>query len=481
MVNQTMLDFVLMVLQLFSFLSTATSYANKIPDGLTLKMIHRDFQNSPIYQANLTDKERMENYIKMSKMRVKSLLGPQLPRNNKSLKSLNRNNVIIRPTLSTQSHLYLIQVGIGTFEDESPSSRTYYLGFDTASDVTWTQCEGCGDNCFNQVDPLFPATRSSTYWQFPQSHCPESSKWKNNRCELEMRYADGATVLAIVAKEVFTFASEDSRSQGIRLIFGCGFDMQNFPKGNNPDNKISGMMGMGNGFYSFMTQTHTIFNGNFSYCIQPMFGRRRDSPMYLRFGNDVLPQQIAGMETTPIDRDRRRLSYYLNLQGISVDTKRLDIPSDFLEIARDGISAGCVIDSGSSISTIANRAFKIFRNAVRNFILKKNKNVRQMKKPEMGYHLCFERYRNPLTLNLPKITFHFEGNADFVIDINESFYIGVTRNQKGMVCMQFLNNTSNKYGGVTVLGIHQQANKRIIYDLSNNLLHFASTDCSRDN
>ncbi|KAK9715787.1 hypothetical protein RND81_06G189500 [Saponaria officinalis] len=479
MVNQTMLYFVLMVLQLFSFLLIATSYTNKIPDGLTLKMIHRDSLNSPIYLVNLTDKERMENYIKMSKTRVKSLLGPQLPRNNKSLEFLNRNNVIIRPTLSTQSLLYLIQVGIGTFDDESPSSRTYYLGFDTTSDLIWTQCEGCGNNCFPQVDPLFPATRSSTYSQFRQPYCPQSSKWRNNRCELKMRYTDGATVLAIAAKEVFTFASEGGRSHGIRLIFGCGFNMQNFPQGNNPDNKISGMMGMGNGFYSFMIQTRTIFNGKFSYCIQPMFGGRRDSPMYIRFGNDVLPQQIAGMQTTPIYRDRRRLSYYLNLQGISVDTKRLDIPSNFLEINRDG-SAGCVIDSGSAISTIANRAFTVFRSAVRDFIKKNNKNVRKMKKPEMGYHLCFERYRNPLTLNLPKITFHFEDNADFVIDINESFYIGVTRSRKGMVCMQFLNNTSN-YGGLTVLGVHQQVNKRIIYDLSNNLLHFASTDCSQGN
>ncbi|KAK9677707.1 hypothetical protein RND81_11G161100 [Saponaria officinalis] len=420
----------------------------------------------------------------MSRARVTSLARSYVPKNG-SVQLLNPNKNTIIPSIIRQEWLFLVQVGIGTFEDESPPSKTYYLELDTGSDVIWTQCEGCENKCFHQVDPYYPASRSSTYQPFScsrDSDCPFHTKCMDNKlCRLEIPYQDGSRVLAIAAKEDFTFATEGGSQRIEGLKFGCGFDMQNYDHGDNPDNKISGVMGMSYGSYSIMKQTRSMFNGNFSYCIQPILGEGESSPMYLRFGNDVLPQRIEGFQATIMFRYKRRPAYYLNLQGISVDTFRLNILPSAFAFKPDG-GGGCLIDSGAAFSYIVTRPYQVLLAAVKGYIKANNKNMRLVKNnnEDIGFDVCYERYKNPVKITLPKITFHFANNADYVIDVKESFAHVTTSTGKKMVCLGIFEGSSKKKYP-NILGAYQQANKRIIYDRNNGLLHFASTDCSRDN
>ncbi|KAK9757371.1 hypothetical protein RND81_01G157900 [Saponaria officinalis] len=326
----------------------------------------------------------MENYIKMSNAKLKFL--------RMSIVSKNKSSIY------------------------NPTSKFYYLYLDTASDIIWTQCEAARDKHFHQIDPLFPASRSSTYRPFSCISCPPGSKCEDNVCIMKSNYEDGAQLSSIVALEVFTFATEGGHNQSIPyIIFGCGIDMGNFEE-----------------------------------------------------GNDVLPGTVIGLMSTPIFRYKHFRQYYLTLEDISVDSRKLNIHPYHFRIKNDG--------SGTTLTYIIKEAYMIFKKAVRDFIKLNNNNVHEMRNPELRSDLCYRHYKKPKTVNIPTVTFHFSNNANYVIPNTDTFYVTTSKDHKDMYCMNFLPDDE-----MSCLGVFHQANKRIIYDTRNSLLLFTPVDCSREN
>lgn len=52
---------------------------------------------------------------------------------------------------------YVTTLGLGT------PVKDMTMIFDTGSDLTWTQCQPCVVSCYNQVDPIFDPSQSSSY------------------------------------------------------------------------------------------------------------------------------------------------------------------------------------------------------------------------------------------------------------------------------------------------------------------------------
>ena len=52
---------------------------------------------------------------------------------------------------------YIVTVGLGT----PKTNQT--LAFDTGSDLTWVQCKPCAGQCYQQVDPIFDPSKSTSY------------------------------------------------------------------------------------------------------------------------------------------------------------------------------------------------------------------------------------------------------------------------------------------------------------------------------
>ncbi|KAJ8451008.1 hypothetical protein Cgig2_032633 [Carnegiea gigantea] len=189
--------------------------------------------------------------------------------------------------------------------------------------------------------------------------------------------------------------------------------------------------------------------------------------MVLRMGSDV--KVIPGMKTTPMPSvpEGPHTAYYLNLEGISVAKKRLNIPPDVFKVKGDH-SGGCVIDTGTSVTLLVTEAFQVFEQELTKYVLRRNKDLKRIV-PELGYEICFERIAPPTKVRLPWVKFHFENNADFIIKYEGAFYIGFTQADKPMVCSTIVKSTE-KYRKITLLGGEQQVNHQIIYDTVNQQL-----------
>jgi len=243
---------------------------------------------------------------------------------------------------------------------------------------------------------------------------------------------------------------------------------------------MAGILGMSYGPLSLVQQARVQTHGRFSYClIPPKKVAEAQTPMVLRMGSDTIVK--PGMKTTPMPPPSGgpHTAYYLNLEGISVSTKRLNIPPDVFKVKPDHSGGGCVIDTGASVTFLVTEAFKVFEEEVTNFMLRRNKNVRRIA-GEFNYQICFERIAPPVTVRLPWVKFHFENNADFVIKHEGGFYIGFTQARTPMVCSNIFESTET-FKKMTLLGGEQQVNHRIIYDTLNQQLMFGEDDCSHDN
>ncbi|XP_021753597.1 aspartic proteinase nepenthesin-1-like [Chenopodium quinoa] len=448
-------------------------------------MIHRDSPESPTFRANLTEDEKIKEYVQSSISRVNSLGTLYGAKNtSSSTRSSYSTDEFIRPTIHGFGLYYYVQFGIGSF-DHYPSYKTYNFELDTGSDLTWTQCEGCGQNCFHQTDPLYPASQSSTYKAFPSDHCPHGAHCQSDgACTWNRSYEDGSSLIAIAASETFSTLSQGSSRNSMviqlqNVTFGCGINMQNFKQGSIKNNRISGKLGMGNGEYSFLNQVRAYFKGVFSYCL-PF----SDSTMYLRFGDGEM-QLPGGLQTTTLKMYPGRPLYYLDLQGITVDSTLLDIDPKVFAINDTDDTGGCIIDIVPTFSTIASEPYSIMASAVIHYIESANSNVRRLNESEtyLGLKICYEQIsREPDIVYLPLIIFHFGNNADFVLTQSSSFNSRKSKiTGNDMYCFTMLDSSETVDSHLTVLGAQQQKSHRIVYDVDNAQLLFNPAPCYGEN
>ncbi|XP_021753595.1 aspartic proteinase nepenthesin-2-like [Chenopodium quinoa] len=379
--------------------------------------------------------------------------------------------------MKIDNYIRYVQLGIGTF-DKSPRFETVYLGIDTASGLIWTQCEGCV-KCFHQIVPYYPASQSHSYSPLPCSECPPTGECVDNTCRLSRRYGDGSVVVAIAARETFYLESDPDLLALDQAIFGCGIDMQGFSEGDGENNKVSGIFGMSLGEFGFIKQAETLVKGKFSYCLQK-FQKGIVPPMYLRFGDDVKPP-ASTLSTVPMLQNPKQPSYYyLDLRGIRVGNKDLELPSGVFDIKEDG-NGGCIIDTGTPHSRLTTEAYRVFKDEVAAHIEASNANVVRFDDPRIrtvGYDLCYRRVRGPPTVLLPWVTWLFANNAKFLMNPDVVFTFYDDESGFGLHCLTIGESTQDD-GGLSILGSDHQVDHRIIYDIPNKQLQFGNEDCSK--
>ncbi|CAD5189056.1 unnamed protein product [Musa acuminata subsp. malaccensis] len=344
---------------------------------------------------------------------------------------------------------FLMDLAIGT------PGLAFSAIIDTGSDLIWTQCKPCVE-CFSQPTPVFDPSSSSTFTKLPCSSnlCQALPTFRcgASGCEYLYSYGDSSSTQGVLAGETFTFGTANPTSVS-NIAFGCGDTNQ-----GSGFSQASGLVGLGRGPLSLISQ---LGLGKFSYCLTSL-DESKNSP--LLFGS-LADLGATAVRSTPLRKNPTQPSfYYVSLEGITVGGTRLQIPSSTFALQEDG-TGGLIIDSGTSITYLELAGYRQLKKAF----------LSEMQLPvadgsETGLDLCFSLPSGSSTVEVPKLTFHFDG-ADLDLPAQNFMIMDSTT---GLLCLTIMASS-----GLSILGNFQQQNIQILYDLKKEVLSFVPTQCDQ--
>ncbi|XP_054813238.1 aspartic proteinase CDR1-like [Prosopis cineraria] len=444
------------------FSSVISSVAKaKTKHGFTVELIHRDSPKSPFYNnysTPLSPFQRVDNALRRSFKRVNHLLAKSA-------------EVDIADEDAESEVFYRDGEFLMTYSLGTPGIGTNGI-LDTGSNLVWLQCEPC-DKCFDQTLPKFHPTQSSSYvspncntprCQFARASVDKISCSDSLLCGYEKSYVNGFVSKGVISYDTLTLSLlSGSRAAFPRTAFGCGHDNG----GVRVSSQTSGVVGLGRGRLSLISQMGPSFKGKFSYClIDPFFS---DVSSTLSFGQSA---EVSGPGTvsTPIASTVAKSNlYYLTLDGISVGDTKLDfiagnVSSSNIKVEREG---NMIIDSGATLTALPEEFYLRFEEQVAKLV---DPLSRRVNSPRKRLRLCYSRSRVE-NVGAPTIVVHFRG-GNVKLSAKNSFVKVAPK----VICLAFRPVTSTSGSGI--YGILAQINFLIGYDLYNNRLSFMPQDCS---
>uniref|UniRef100_A0A7N0RHU4 Peptidase A1 domain-containing protein n=1 Tax=Kalanchoe fedtschenkoi TaxID=63787 RepID=A0A7N0RHU4_KALFE len=435
-------------------------------NSLSIDLIHHYSLKSPFYEPNLTHSDMIQRLLLSSRPK-------RIPFNNTSV---DFDLKVIRPVLEPSNSGYLAKINLGTFSGQQPTYKEYHLHFDTGSRMIWLQCEDCakpGNRCFEQSGVPYPNRRSTSYMPLPcddhllcfPGQCIET------HCSYTVQYVEGSYSHGILAYETLKFeSSHQQRGEMVRVVIGCGHEneMVQFTK-------EAGIFGMSWGAHSFVNQVTGRSQGRFSYCLPPLTsdGYQQASTI-LRFGFDT--PRVTGLHRLPIREHAGEPTYYVDLQGISINGRRLNIPSAYF--ARTGPNkGGCIIDTGTSLTFISRPAYNILKQQMMQHLATADSSL-QIGRTEGLLNLCYKR--NPPFKgynHLPTVTFHFTGGANLMLQRDIAFVVWDDNRGKENVCMVI---SPTDEDDVSIIGAQSQANHVFVFNLPAHVLYFGPRICAQN-
>ncbi|PIA34666.1 LOW QUALITY PROTEIN: hypothetical protein AQUCO_03700151v1 [Aquilegia coerulea] len=343
----------------------------------------------------------------------------QSPFYNPNLTRFDRIQASIRP-YTTGLIIYKCFPQVPNFIDtelrheESSYIMEYYIGspavltygvLDTGSSLTWLQCLPC-DKCSEQTKvPIFDPAKSSTYHQLSCKDIKCAKMIDTRRCGI------GAKCLYT------TFYLDGSYTIGLvaeeTLIFPSGDENFTVP------NVVK------------MVIMDTLIN---------ISGDK--TPMHFLEDNH----------------------YYVSLEGISVDDKRLLIPNDTFSFKKSN-KGGCMVDTGSTFTYLVKAAFDILVEHLN----QEMENVKRAPEAEKKsfFKLCYEIGWADLMF-IPVLTLHFTDADLHLPSFNTWLHF-----QQDTYCLAIL-----PTDGRSTLGNFQMQRTTVGYDLENEVISFNVNYCS---
>ncbi|MBA0839773.1 hypothetical protein Goarm_005472 [Gossypium armourianum] len=348
--------------------------------------------------------------------------------------------------------------------------------FDTGSELSWLHCKKTPN-----LNSVFTPELSKSYIHIPCASpicktrtrdllVPASCEPNNKLCHVAVSYADASSIEGTLAYENFVIGS--SIRPG--FLFGC-MD-SGFSSNSDEDSKETGLMGMNRGSLSFVSQ---MGFPKFSYCISGF-----DSSGVLLLG-DTRFSWLKTLNYTPLIQISDplpyfdRVAYTVQLEGIKVGNKMLDLPrSAFLP---DHTGAGqTMVDSGTQFTFLMGPVYTALRNE---FLQQTSEVLRVFEDPNFVFQepmdLCYQVDESPGTIfsDLPRVSLMFQG-AEMSVS-GERLLYQVPEMNKGsdsVYCFAFGN--SDLLGiEAFVIGHHHQQNVWMEFDLVKSRVGFAEIRC----
>ncbi|KAK1268898.1 Protein ASPARTIC PROTEASE IN GUARD CELL 1 [Acorus gramineus] len=383
-------------------------------------------------------------------LRVSSLLSRlSLAHNTSSLKPLLLSSLSSSPIVSGTSQgsgEYFTRLSFG--RPPKPLS----LVLDTGSDLTWLQCRPCLD-CYQQSDPIFDPSSSSSYSPLPCSSplCRSldvSACARNRSCLYQVSYGDGSFTVGDFASESVAFG--DGNDQ--RIALGCGHDNEGLFVG------AAGLLGLGAGALSFPSQ---IKVSTFSYCL---VDRDSVASSTLDFGSAAASYEAA--VTAPLLRNRKMETfYYVGMTGMSVGGEVLSIPASAFEMDEAG-EGGVIVDSGTAVTRLPAEAYGSLREA-----FKKGTGGLPAAEGVALFDTCYDLSGRE-SVEVPTVAFHFAGGKSLALPA-KNYLIPV--DSEGTFCFAFA--PTGTTGRLSIIGNLQQQGTRVAFDVANSVVSFTPNKC----
>ncbi|GFP93425.1 protein aspartic protease in guard cell 1 [Phtheirospermum japonicum] len=343
----------------------------------------------------------------------------------------------------TQNPTYIVRAKIGT------PAQTLLVAVDTSNDAAWFPCAGC-DGCSSAT---FNSNKSSTYKPLTCG-APQCSQVPNPSCGVSTcgfnRTYGSSTVAADLAQDNITLATDSIP----KYTFGCVRQTtgNSFP--------AQGLLGLGRGPLSLLSQSGSLYQSTFSYCL-PSY-KSTNFAGSLRLGPNSQPKNI---KTTELLKNPRRSSlYYVNLVAIRVGRRVVNIPpSAFAFDPNTG--AGTVFDSGTVFTSLVKPAYVAVRDELRRRM--GNATVSTLG----GFDTCYSN----VPINVPTITFMFSGMN--VTLPQDNFIIRSTAGNTACLAMAAAPD-GNVNSVLNVIASFQQQNHRVLINVPNSKLGVAREPCS---
>ncbi|KAF2306783.1 hypothetical protein GH714_021381 [Hevea brasiliensis] len=240
-------------------------------------------------------------------------------------------------------------------------------------------------------------------------------------CHYSYSYGDRSFTHGNIAADTITLGSTSGRPVSLpNSVFGCGQNNQGTfgPQG-------TGIVGLGGGSISLISQLGSTIGGKFSYCLVPFFSTTGNSSK-LNFGSNGVVSG-AGVQSTPLTRKSPDTFYFLTLEAI--------IPEDFF-------------------SDLASAVESVIRG-------------QRVNDPTNTLSLC---YRVQSNLNIPILTAHFKGANVKLRSINTFVQVS-----EDVTCFSFAPISDG-----AIFGNLAQMNFLVGYDLEGNTVSFKPSDCSKE-
>ncbi|KAF3586822.1 hypothetical protein F2Q69_00028683 [Brassica cretica] len=424
-----------------------SSYSAHSQD-LTFKLIHRDSPHSPLYNPLHTVSDRLKAGF---------------------LRSISRSRRFSTKTDDLQSGLisnggeYFMSISIGT-----PPSKVLAIA-DTGSDLTWVQCKPC-EHCYKQNGSIFDKTHSSTYKTEGCDSKPCNALAKKEKgcdrsgkiCKYLYGYGDQSYTKGDVATETISIDSSSGSPVSFPgTVFGCGYN-----NSGTFDGTGSGIVGLGRGPLSLISQLGSSIGKKFSYCLSNTSYSTNGTGV-INLGTNSMPSNPSkgsAVLTTPLIYKTQNTYYYLNLEAITV--RKTKIPytgggGGGGYSLNEKATGNIIIDSGTTFTFQESGFYEKFGAAVEASVT----GAKRASDPQGMLIHCFKAgYKK---IGLPEITMHFTG-ADVKLSPTNAFL----KKDEEIVCLSMIPTTD-----VAIYGNLVQADFRVGYDLEAKTLSFQRIDC----
>ncbi|XVE95203.1 hypothetical protein REPUB_Repub02eG0076000 [Reevesia pubescens] len=341
---------------------------------------------------------------------------------------------------------YVVRVKLGT------PGQVMFMVLDTSNDVAWVPCSGCSGCSATTFSPNTSSSYGSLDCSLTQCaqvrglSCPVTG---NAVCSFNQSYGGDSSFSANLVQDSLSLANDVVPN----FAFGC----INTISGKSVPPQ--GLLGLGRGPMSLLSQSGALYSGVFSYCL-PSFKSYYFSGS-LKLGPVGQPKSIR---TTPLLRNPHRPSlYYVNLTGVSVGRVQIPIAPEFLAF-NPNTGAGTIIDSGTVVTRFVQPLYEAIRDEF----------VKHVKGPfsTIGvFETCFDATAEA---EAPLITLYFEG-LSMKLPMENSF---LHTSAGSRACLAIAPVPNNVNSNINVIANLQQQNHRILFDVPNSRLGIAREACN---